>query len=198
MLLFNTIQSSSDLATNNADQQMKIDANISKEKFDIASSIVSDFLSSILANTLTNERPVHVYEYDVSPDIDLRDLQFTVDDLFYHIFNKNLYALPDVFYKQISDLNPISKIVIHAPNTVKSITSTDKRLEREISDLLFKKTELLRTGNAVVYTGFEHLVASLPNLYAISRSESLIKTLNNKGYVTHFEPTSMYLTLSIR
>ena len=198
MLNFNTVQNSSDLASYNTKDHNELDVEISK-KDDLASNIVRKFLSSILADTLTNtSKQMMVYEYEVEDDINLSELQFTVDTIIYRIFNKNLYAMPDVFFKTIDKVNDVNRILIHSPNTVKTIIRTDERLEKEISEFIMLKSETLSSGHAIVYTGFEHCVASLPNAYAKSRGEHVVGFLKNKGYKTHWDPDSMYLTISVK
>lgn len=198
MLQFNSVQCSSDLTAFNARQKIEVDAKASKEKLTLASSLVSDFLNGIMEDTLTNQTPKQLYEYEVNPDIDVKSLRVHIDDIIYHIFKNNMYAVPDIYCKESSDINPVGKIIVHASNTVKYITSTDIKLEREITDLLHNDINVLQSKNAVVYTGFDHLVSQLPNAYATSRCKSIIDILNEKGYVAHWEPVSMYMTISVK
>ena len=197
MLQFNGIQNSSDLASYNAEEQVKTTTNISK-KDDLASSIVHKFLESILADTLTNDEPVSFYEYEVDDSVDLKQLQYTVDTIIYSIFNKNLFALPDVFYSPASDAKPISRLVIHSPNTIKSIMRSDERLEREVSEFLNSNLSVLKSGHPITFTGFEHVVSTLPYAYAESRSSSIVNNLDCKGYTTYCDNTTMYLTISVK
>lgn len=198
MLLFDNLQKSSDLAMYNVDGQSKTDTQIVKEKFELASKIAKEFLTNILADTLTNTSPTNTYSFDIDDSVNINDLRHVLDELIYRIFNKNFYAIPDVFCSPHTDLKPVSKIIIHAPNTVKSFLNVDSRLEREISSFLLEKRDILNEGNEIIYTGFEHHVASLPTAYMQSRSEHILKSLDEKGYKTIWEATSMYITISIK
>lgn len=198
MLLFDNLQKSSDLAMYNVDAQLKSDTQIVKEKFELASKIAKEFLTNILADTLTNTSPTNTYNFDIEDDVNLNDLRHVVDEIIYRIFNKNFYAIPDVFCSPHSDVKPVSKIIIYAPNTVKSFLTADTRLETEISSLLLDKRDILNGGDEIIYTGFEHHVSSLPMAYMQSRSEHILKMLDDKGYKTIWEPTSMYITISIK
>lgn len=198
MLKFNSVQCSSDLTTISAKQKIEMDARVTKEKLAIASNLISDFLDRIMEDTLTNQNPKQLYEYDIDPDVDVKHLRVYMDDIVYHIFKHNMYAIPDIFCKESTDVKPVGKIVIHASNTVRFISATDVKLEREITDLLSNDTLILQSKKAVVYTGFDHLVSQLPNAYATSRCKSIMDILKDKGYCTHWEPVSMYMTISIK
>lgn len=197
MMKFTRVQHSSDITTLNAKQKIELDVEASKEKLNLASTIVSNFLDSIMADTLTNDNPKKIYAYDVESEDHLKEISRSVDDEIYHLFNKNIYAMPDIFSKKISELNSDPKIIIHAPNTVKCITSADNRLEKEITDLLENKAEDLQSRKTVLYTGFEHLSATLPHVYTISRSARVVEILKEKGYNAVWEPISMFLTITI-
>jgi len=198
MLTLETIKKSSELSSLNSKQKNIFDTKTSEKKLTLASSIVREFLNSIMNDTLQNPEPTKLYEYDVDPTIDLKFIRARIDEIVYPVFVKNIYAIPDIFCKEDSTSDPINKIIIHATNTVKCITTTDIKLENEISELILRDSSILESGNAIVYTGFEHLCSNLPRVYATTRCEAIQKLLNEKGYAVTWDPTSMFLVIAIK
>ena len=198
MLHLTNIHKSSELSSTDIEiQKITNESKISKRKSDVSSHIVKNFLDTILDDTLMLDVPKQVYEFDVDADLEVKDIQVVIDNIMYRIFKKNLYALPNVFYTEPNDANPIGKIIIHAPNTVKCFTSSDLRIEHNITEFIEAHIEVLKSGNDIVYTEFSHLTNVLPDAYAKSRAYEIQRILQELGYFSIVDECSLYFTISV-
>ena len=196
MLTFNHIVNSSDLA--NIDMSKLDDKEKTvKGRFALASTITNEFLESIFAETMTGTEPQKVYQFDIEMGFDLPELRNILDDIMYRIFRSNMYAMPQIMYKEPSERDSSRRIFIHAASTIKSILNTDKRLEYEMEDVLRNHGNDLQEGSSVLYTNFNHVVATMPEKYSTTRVGYITDLLNEKGYSTEYDPTSMVFSISV-
>lgn len=195
MLTFDHIVNSSELANTDMTKLDDIEKN-AKCRFTLASSIIKDFLESVFAETMTGTEPQNLYQFDIEIGFDLAELRNTLDDIMYRIFKSNMFAMPQIMYKEPTERDESRRIFIHAANTIKSILNTDKRLECEMEDVLRNHGDALQEGNPVLYTNFNHVVCTMPEMYSKTRVEYIRDLLGDKGYITEYDPTSMVFSIS--
>ncbi len=195
MLTFDHIVNSSDLA--NADMTKLDDKERSNKcRFTLASSITNEFLKSVFAETMTGTEPQKLYQFDIEMGFNLPELRNILDDIMYRIFRSNMYAMPQIMYKEPTEHDESRRIFIHAASTIKSILNTDKRLEYEMEDILRQHGNDLQEGSPVFYTNFNHVVATMPEMYSTTRVNYIKDLLGDKGYITEYDPTSMVFSIS--
>ena len=195
MLTFDHIVNSSELASTDMTKLDDIEKN-AKCRFTLASSITKDFLESVFAETMTGTEPQNLYQFDIEIGFDLAELRNTLDDIMYRIFKSNMFAMPQIMYKEPTERDESRRIFIHAASTIKSILNTDKRLECEMEDVLRHHGDALQEGNPVLYTNFNHVVGTMPEMYSKTRVEYIRDLLKDKGYITEYDPTSMVFSIS--
>ena len=195
MLEFSHVVNSSDLSNmHNFDTE----DSSSNRRFKLASSMINEFFNDILSDTMSNPKPKTMYYFDIDDGIDLKDLRNILDDIMYRLFKQNIYAMPEVFFKESTDHNTQSRILIHAVSTVKSILTADNRLEKEMEDVLCHHVDFLQEGKAVLYTNFNHVVSILPDMYSSSRIGYIKDLLDKKGYNTEYDDTSMVFSITTK
>ena len=195
MLTFDHIVNSSELASTDMTKLDDIEKN-AKCRFTLASSITKDFLESVFAETMTGTEPQNLYQFDIEIGFNLAELRNTLDDIMYRIFKSNMFAMPQIMYKEPTERDESRRIFIHAASTIKSILNTDKRLECEMEDVLRHHGDALQEGNPVLYTNFNHVVGTMPEMYSKTRVEYIRDLLKDKGYITEYDPTSMVFSIS--
>ena len=146
---------------------------------------------------MTGTEPQNLYQFDIEIGFDLAELRNILDDIMYRIFKSNMFAMPQIMYKEPTERDESRRIFIHAASTIKSILNTDKRLECEMEDVLRHHRDALKEGNPVLYTNFNHVVGTMPEMYSKTRVEYIRDLLGNKGYITEYYPTSMVFSISV-
>jgi len=198
MLLLDDIRTSEDIT---AEVEACTQDEITRETVERtteAAHIVENFLSSVVSNTIEDHSPECTYTYQVEDLYHGKDISVLVDQILYHSFNKNMNAVPDTFYVAADSENPYDKVIIDATVTNRYIGVMDKRINMELANLINQNARVLKTGQPIIYTGFEKVIHALPAEYVKSRIDRIISELLTKGYMVDWNSVGNYLSVSIK
>lgn len=175
---------------------MAVEKNTDIE-IEAARKIVNDFLYHSICDTLVTTTPETIFRYNIPPILDSKDIVLILDNTMYTLFNKNIYATPYIsFSKPSCEENLQNDIVIDAKDTIETINTSDKRLNRVLKKYLYQNTEKLKHGESIQFIGLVPSLFELPMVYARSRAKYITDELNKNNYLCKFDESTGYISIS--